>query len=181
MAASRPAAFLDRDGVINVDHGYIHRPDQVEWVSGAREAVLCLNDLNYCVVVVTNQAGVAQGLYSEEDVRSLHAWMQEQLARDGAFINAFYYSPYHPEAKLAQYRVDHIDRKPRPGMILRAMAELNIDKSRSFMIGDKSIDMEAAKAAGIPGFLFSGGNLSDFLNGCLGKMKTVDRDAMRQT
>jgi D-glycero-D-manno-heptose 1,7-bisphosphate phosphatase len=180
MATSRPAAFLDRDGVINVDHGYIHRADQVEWISGAREAVLHLNDLNYCVVVVTNQAGVAHGLYSEEDVRSLHAWMQEQLARDGAFINAFYYSPYHPEAKVAQYRADHIDRKPGPGMIFRAMVELNIDKSRSFMIGDKSIDMEAARAAGIPGFLFSGGNLLDFLNVCLGKMNTANRDATRQ-
>lgn len=179
MAANRPAAFLDRDGVINVDRGYVHRPDQVEWVAGARETVRRLNDLGYRVVVVTNQAGVAHGYYDEESVHSLHAWMQEQLAGQGAFIDAFYYSPYHPDAKLAQFRIDHIDRKPGPGMILRAMSELNIDKNRSFLIGDKTIDIEAAQAAGIPGFLFSGGDLLDFLEFCLGKMSTGDRDGMR--
>ena len=159
----RPAAFLDRDGVINVDTGYVHRPDQVEWVAGAREAVRRLNDLGYRVVVVTNQAGVAHGYYDEDTVKSLHAWMQDQLAAQGAFIDAFYYSPYHPEAKLAQYRANHVDRKPGPGMILRAIADLDIDKSRSFLIGDKAIDMEAARAAGIMGFLFAGGNLAAFL------------------
>lgn len=175
---NRPAAFLDRDGVINVDRGYIHRPDQVEWIEGARETVRCLNDLGYRVVVVTNQAGVAHGYYGEESVHSLHAWMQEQLAGQGAFVDAFYYSPYHPEAKLAQYRADHIDRKPGPGMIMRAMSELNINKNRSFLIGDKNIDIQAAQAAGIPGFLFSGGNLLDFLNDCLGKLDQSNRDSV---
>lgn len=166
----RPAAFLDRDGVINRDHGYVHRPDQVEWIAGAPEAVRRLNELGYRVVIVTNQAGVAHGYYDEDTVKSLHAWMRDQLAAQGAFIDAFYYSPYHPEAKLAQYRVNHPDRKPGPGMILRAFADFAIDKSRSFLIGDKTIDMEAARAAGIPGFLFPGGNLATFLEERLAAM-----------
>ena len=170
MTEKRPAVFLDRDGVINVDRGYVHRPDQVEWIPGAHETVRRLNERGYSVVVVTNQAGVAHGFYSEDSVQSLHAWMKARFAERGAVIDAFYYSPYHPVAKVAQYRANHIDRKPGPGMILRAIAELNIDKSRSFLIGDKTIDLEAAHAADIPGFLFSGGNLSEFLDVCLGKM-----------
>jgi D,D-heptose 1,7-bisphosphate phosphatase len=169
-ATMRAAAFLDRDGVINVDRGYVYRPDQVEWIAGARETVRYLNNLGYRVVIVTNQAGVAHGYYGEDSVRSLHTWMQEQFAEWGAFIDAFYYCPYHPEAKNPQYRADHTDRKPRPGMILRAFADMHIEKRRSFLIGDKSTDIEAAQAAGIPGLLFSGGNLLDFLIEHLGQL-----------
>jgi D,D-heptose 1,7-bisphosphate phosphatase len=172
MSQSRPAVFLDRDGVINVDHGYVHRPDQIEWVSGAIESIRRLNDLGYCVVVVTNQAGVAHGHYDEDSVVALHAWMREQLAAQGAVVDAFYHCPYHPEGVVAAYRRNHIDRKPGPGMILRAFSEFAIDRDASFLIGDRASDLAAAQAAGIPGFLFGGGDLLSFLETCLS-----DRDS----
>jgi D-glycero-D-manno-heptose 1,7-bisphosphate phosphatase len=158
----RPAAFLDRDGVLNVDRHYVHRPDQVEWIPGAIACVRRLNDLGYRVVVVTNQAGVAHGYYGEDSVHALHTWMNDQLAAHGAFVDAFYHSPYHPEARVEKFRRTHVDRKPGPGMILRALSDLNIDKNRSFLIGDKESDIAAAHSAGIPGFLFTGGNLDEF-------------------
>jgi D,D-heptose 1,7-bisphosphate phosphatase len=169
----RPAAFLDRDGVINRDHGYVHRPDQVEWIPGAQESVRRLNDLGYRVVVVTNQAGVAHGYYGEEDIVALHDWIEEQLASKGAFIDAFYYCPYHPNAIVEEFRADHSDRKPNPGMILRALSDMPIDKDRSFLIGDKDSDVQCARNAGIKGFLFAGGNLAEFVDGCVSSVEAV--------
>jgi D,D-heptose 1,7-bisphosphate phosphatase len=163
----RPAVFLDRDSVINVDDGYVHRPEQVTWIPGAQETVRRLNDLGYRVVVVTNQDGVAQGYYGEEHVHALHAWMREQLADKGAFIDAFYRCPYHPEPRVQEFRRSHIDHKPRLGMILKGLSDLHIDRNRSFLIGDKDIDMEAARAAGLPGFRFTGGNLLAFVDKCI--------------
>ena len=163
----RPAAFLDRDGVLNMDLHYVHRPEQVEWIPGAIECVRRLNDLGYRVVVVTNQAGVAHGYYGEDSVHALHAWMSDQLAAHGAFVDAFYHSPYHPEARVEKFRRTHVDRKPGSGMILRALSDLDIDKDRSFLIGDKESDILAAQSAGIPGHLFIGGNLNEFLDKCL--------------
>lgn len=160
---AKPAVFLDRDGVLNVDHGYVHQPDQVNWIAGAQEAVRRLNDLGYRVVVVSNQAGVGHGYYKEEDIVALHSWMQDQLASKGAFIDAFYYCMHHPDARIEKYRGDHINRKPGPGMILQAFLDLTIRKDQSFLIGDKEGDIEAAGNAGIPGYLFPGGNLDTFL------------------
>ena len=176
----RPAVFLDRDGVINVDRGYVHRPDQVDWIPGALDAVRGLNDRGYRVVVVTNQAGIAHGYYSEEMMHALHAWMQKQLAAKGAYIDAFYYCPFHPEARVKKYRGNHIDRKPSSGMILRALSDLQIERNGSFLIGDKEIDVEAARGAGIPGFFFQGGNLATFLNKCFADLgRDVQRNAQR--
>ena len=160
----RPAVFMDRDGVLNIDHGYVHRPDDVKWIPGAKAAVRRLNDLGYRVIVVTNQAGVAHGHYAEDDVIYLHRWMQDQLAMAGAFIDAFYYCPHHPEARIEKYRGHNVNRKPNPGMILQALSDLTIRKDQSFLIGDKESDVEAAQRAGIPGFLFPGGNLATFLD-----------------
>ena len=101
----RPAAFLDRDGVLNEDTGYVHHPDQVRWVAGAREAVRWLNDAGYLVFIVTNQAGVARGLYSEEHIIDLHGWMSTELRRHGAHIDCFEYCPYHPEGVVERYRL----------------------------------------------------------------------------
>lgn len=171
----RPAAFLDRDGVINADHGYVHRPEQVEWIPGARDAIRRINDLGYRVVVVTNQAGVAHGYYEEEAIHALHAWMNEQLATKGAFIDAFYHCPYHPEARVEKYRASHQDRKPAPGMLLRALADLDMDRDRSFLIGDRDSDIEAARQARIPGFLFPGGDLVTFVDKCLREMQRDNR------
>lgn len=159
----RPAAFLDRDGVLNEDDGYVHRSDQVRWVDGAQAAVRWLNDAGYFVFIVTNQAGVARGLYSEDHVNDLHAWMNIELRKAGAHIDYAEYCPYHPEGTVERYRIVSDLRKPGPGMLKKLLAEWPIDPSGSFMVGDRATDVEAAAAAGIPGHLFPGGNLLDFV------------------
>jgi len=159
----RPAVFLDRDGVLNVDHGYVHAPAQVEWVRGAKEAVKLMNDAGYYLFVVTNQAGVAKGLYPEEAIRTLHRWMARELAAAGASIDDWRYCPYHPEGSVAEYRAAHDWRKPNPGMLLDLFAHWPIEREGSFLIGDKTSDIKAAEAAGIEGCLFEGGDLTAFL------------------
>ncbi|HEY5795488.1 MAG TPA: HAD family hydrolase [Bosea sp. (in: a-proteobacteria)] len=159
--------FLDRDGVLNEDIEYAYRIDQIIWVEGAFSAVRRLNLLGYRAVVVTNQSGVGRGFYNEEDVRALHAEMNRIMAANGARIDAFYYAPHHPDATVAAYRTDHEDRKPRPGMLLKAMQAFPTQMQRSFLIGDRASDLEAAKAAGVAGFLFKGGDLDAFVTECL--------------
>ena len=156
----RPAAFLDRDGVLNRDTGYVHLPQEFEWLPSAKDAVKLFNDSNYLVIVVTNQSGVARGLYSANDVERLHRWINTELGHSGAHIDAFYYCPHHPEG-LDPYRLVCDCRKPAPGMLLQAMREWPVDRSRSFMIGDKDIDVEAAERAGIRGFRLGAENLLD--------------------
>ena len=160
----RPAAFLDRDGVLNEDTGYVHRIEQVRWVPGAHEAVRRLNDAGYYVFIVTNQAGVARGYYEEEHIADIHRWMDVELQRHGAHIDCAEYCPYHPEGTIERYRRVSDLRKPGPGMLKKLMADWPVDTSRSFLVGDRDTDLAAAAAAGIPGHLFSGGNLLDFLN-----------------
>lgn len=157
----KPAVVFDRDGVLNVDSGYTHRPEDLVWQPGAREAIRLLNERGYYVIVATNQAGVARGFYDEDAVAIFHAHMQDQLAEAGAHIDAFYHCPYHHEGKVERYTVaDHPDRKPNPGMITRAFGEWPIDKSRSFLIGDRDSDIEAARRAGIRGHFYEGGDLA---------------------
>lgn len=166
----RPAVFLDRDGVLNIDHGYVSSRDNFTWVEGAIEAVKAFNDSGFATVVVTNQSGIGRGYYSLSDMHQLHRFMDEELAIAGAKIEAYYYCPYHPEAEIEDYRaINHPDRKPNAGMILRAVADLGLDLSRSFLIGDRDSDIEAARRAGMPGHLFTGGNLSVFAASCLAK------------
>jgi D-glycero-D-manno-heptose 1,7-bisphosphate phosphatase len=150
----RPAAFFDRDGVLNVDHGYAHRPEQLEWIPGAPDAVRLLNEAGYYVFVITNQSGVARGLYDEAAVNLFHAHMQDSLAAYGAHIDAFYYCPHHPEGVVKQFAVRCRCRKPLPGMLEQAAREWPIDRARSFVIGDKDDDMAAASAFGIRGIKF---------------------------
>ena len=160
----RPALFLDRDGVLNEDRGYVHRWEDFCWIPGAREAVAAFNARNWWVFVVTNQSGVGRGYYPEADVLALHARMEADLAVAGARIDAFYYCPFHPEALEDRYRhPDPPDRKPNPGMLLRAMADWPVDAARSVMVGDKAIDLEAGQRAGVRSLLFPGGDLSAFL------------------
>ncbi|MEZ5997618.1 MAG: HAD family hydrolase [Hyphomonas sp.] len=162
MMTSRPALFLDRDGVINVDKGYVSRVEDFEWVDGAAETIAAFNRRGWYVFVVTNQSGIARNYYSEADMHALHDWMQVELAKAGAHIDRIYYCPFHAEGENAAYRKDSFDRKPKPGMLLRAMSDFPVKRELSLMIGDKDADMEAAKAAGVAGFLFTGGNLSTF-------------------
>jgi D-glycero-D-manno-heptose 1,7-bisphosphate phosphatase len=159
----RPAAFLDRDGVLNVDVGYAHRPDQIVWVTGAAEAVRRLNRAGYLVLVVTNQSGVARGLYAETDVMALHHWMAQQLGSLGGRIDDWRYCPYHPDHQARRYASKAGWRKPAPGMLLDLMAHWPIDPAASFMIGDRDSDVMAARAAGVAGHLFGGGDLDRFV------------------
>ena len=163
----RPAAFLDRDGVLIADDGYPHDPDKIRWIPGAAEAVKRLNDAGYYVFVVTNQAGVARGLYDEEQVGVVHRWMSGALAESGAHVDAFEYCAHHPQAPLAQWRRDCRRRKPAPGMIQDLLAKWPVDAGRSFLVGDKESDLAAARAAGIKAHLFAGPDLAAFLSGRL--------------
>jgi D-glycero-D-manno-heptose 1,7-bisphosphate phosphatase len=160
----RPALFLDRDGVLNEDRGYVARWEDFRWIPGAREAIATFNRAGWLVIVVTNQSGVGRGYYTEAEMHALHARMAEELAGAGARIDAFYFAPHHPEAPSEAYRhPDPPDRKPNPGMILRALAEWPIERDRSVLVGDKASDMEAAARAGLRGLLFPGGDLAAFL------------------
>jgi D-glycero-D-manno-heptose 1,7-bisphosphate phosphatase len=161
--ARRPAAFMDRDGVLIEDDGYPHDPARVRWVPGAMAAIRSLNDAGHFVFVVTNQAGVAHGFYPEAQIGVLHRWMAGELARAGAHVDAFEYCPFHPEATLDAYRQDSPRRKPRPGMIEDLCAAWPVDRAGSFLVGDKATDIAAAEAAGLPGLLFPGGDLAAFL------------------
>ena len=152
--ARRPAAFLDRDGVINIDHGYVHRPEDLEWVLGAPEAVRLLNEAGYYVLVITNQSGVARGYYDEAAVKRFHAHMRERIEAAGAHIDAFYYCPHHPQGIVKELAVTCRCRKPAPGMLEQAAVEWPIDRKRSFLIGDKDDDMTAAARFGIRGVRF---------------------------
>ena len=144
----RPAIFLDRDGVLIEDGHYLGKADRVRLLPGAAEAVAALNRAGWPVVVVTNQSGVARGLFSYESVAEVHAHVAAQLATFGGRVAAFYFCPHHPEAEVAAFRAACDCRKPRPGMLLAAAADLGIDTARSWMVGDRVTDLEAGAAVG---------------------------------
>ena len=156
LAARRtqPVAFLDRDGVLNVDHGYTHRIETLEWIEGACAAVRRLNRAGYYVFVVSNQAGVARGLYTQADVERFHDHMQEKLIEADAHIDAFYYCPHHPEGTVKEFAIRCACRKPGAGLLEQAAHDWFIDRRRSFLIGDKDSDVGAAAAFDIRGIKF---------------------------
>lgn len=155
----RPAAFLDRDGTLNVDVAYASRPEQIVWIDGAVDAIRRLNRAGWWVIVVTNQSGVARGLYDEKTVHALHDWMTADLARQGARVDAFYYCPHHETEGVGPYRVACNCRKPAPGLLLQAMADRPVARARSFMLGDRQRDVDAGTAAGVASYLYQGGNV----------------------
>ncbi len=157
----RPVAFLDRDGVVNADKGYVHKIDEFEWMPGAMAAIRFLNDRRFIVAVVTNQSGIGRGYYGEEEFLKLSDWMLEEADRQGAHIDAIYYCPHHPESDDPRYREMCPARKPGTMMLERAEEEFEIDKARSFLIGNRDTDLYAADSFGISGFMYESGDLAE--------------------
>jgi D-glycero-D-manno-heptose 1,7-bisphosphate phosphatase len=168
MSSGVPAVFLDRDGVLIEDTGYPHLEAHLRMIPGAGAAVRRLSDAGYLCVIVTNQSGVARGMFTEAQMHAFNDLVVRRLADAGGEIAAVYACPFHAEGVVEAYiHPDHPDRKPNPGMILRAVAELGLDRAKSFMIGDQPSDMEAARRAGVAGCRFDGGDLDVFVAGVL--------------
>ncbi|MCW9711078.1 D-glycero-beta-D-manno-heptose 1,7-bisphosphate 7-phosphatase [Avibacterium sp. 21-586] len=142
------AIFLDRDGTINIDHGYVHQIDDFQFIEGSIEALQQLKVMGYLLVLVTNQSGIARGYFSEQQFLQLTEWMDWSLADRGVDFDGIYYCPHHPDGK-GEYKEDCDCRKPKSGMLLQAIKELNIDPAQSFIVGDKKEDMQAGKRAGV--------------------------------
>lgn len=164
---STKAIFFDRDGTLNVDVGYLYKFEQFEWLEGAIDTIKFCNENDYLVIVITNQSGVARGMFTEEDVQKLHQQMNEDLKKYSAHIDDFFYCPHHPQAIVEQYKVECECRKPKSKMIEDACVKYDIDKSKSLMIGDRSRDVECGINAGVKSILFEGGNLFDKIKSCL--------------
>ncbi len=151
----RPGLFLDRDGVINVDTNFLYRWEECVFIDGIASLVRTANRLGYVVCVITNQSGIGRGLYTEEDFLLLMDHMSSALLDEGARLDAVYFSPDHPVHGVGRYRRESDDRKPAPGMLLRAAAEHDVDLARSVLVGDRCSDLQAGNAAGVPDlFLF---------------------------
>ncbi len=163
----RPALFLDRDGVLNHDHGYVGTPDRWQWIPGALDAIRTATDRGWHVFVVTNQSGVARGFYSEHDARGMLFWLADEARRHGGSIDDFRFCPYHPQATVPEYRRDSDWRKPAPGMLLNLLREWNLNPARCIMVGDKMTDRQAGEAAGMRAEIFPGGDLNEFVSGLL--------------
>lgn len=161
--APRPAVIFDRDGVLNLDHGYVGHREKFEWTEGAREAVRAVHEQGWHVFVATNQSGVARGYYDEPAVHALYDWMRGELHAFGATIDDWRYCPTHPEGSVPAYARESDWRKPAPGMLLDMIRAWELDPAQCVMIGDQPTDMAAAEAAGVRGFRFAGGSLHDFV------------------
>jgi len=168
-ATNSRALFLDRDGVINEEASYLWRPEDVRFVDGIFSLCRTAQSLGYRIAVVTNQAGIGRGLYTEDDFHALMDWMRTEFAREGVALDAIYFSPYHPEHGLGEYRREHEDRKPGTGMLRRGASDLGITLAESVLVGDRCTDIAAANAAGLrQAFLIAGTE-----TGCTGSFLAV--------
>ena len=149
MTNVRRAVFLDRDGVLNEDRGYVSRPEDFEWRPGVMHALRALQRAGWALVVTTNQSGIARGLYGPAEYQNLTAWMHSELAHHGITLDGVYHCPHLPDAPLAAWRRQCDCRKPAPGMLRRAARDLRLDLSASVMVGDKPSDIVAGRAAGV--------------------------------
>ena len=175
MSALKPALYLDRDGVINIDRGYVARVEDWKWVDGAQECIARFKAREWLVFVVTNQTGIAFDHYTEADMNAVNDHMEAGLAAAETSVDRIYVCPFHQDGTNPKYRKDSFDRKPKPGMILQAMADFPVKREASFLIGDKQTDIDAAHAAGIGGFLFKGGNLASFAEWALASFEDGSR------
>jgi D-glycero-D-manno-heptose 1,7-bisphosphate phosphatase len=144
-----PALFLDRDGVINHEVGYLHRAEDVRWVEGIVPLCRTAMQLGYKIIVITNQSGIARGLYTMAQFDELTAWMRSELLKKQVIFDAVYCCPYHPEHGIGEYKREHEDRKPAPGMLLRGARELGVDLAQSILVGDRCSDIAAGLAAAV--------------------------------
>lgn len=154
----KPAVLLDRDGVLNIDHGHVATPERFEWVPGAPEAVKMINDSGALAIVVTNQAGIAKGYYTETEYLDFEQWISNQLAEHAAHVDATYHCPHHLDGR-GEHAVECDCRKPAPGMVLQAIGDFSLDPDRVVMLGDKHSDIIAAQAAGTRGVLLGGADV----------------------
>jgi D-glycero-D-manno-heptose 1,7-bisphosphate phosphatase len=146
---SRRGAFIDRDGVLNEDRAYVHRVADYAFIPGSVDALRQLQQAGYLLVLITNQSGIARGLFTEADYHQLESYISEQLAQSGVSLDSVQYCPHLPDAPVAEYRQDCECRKPRPGMILDAAKLLDVDLTHSILVGDRRSDIEAGRAAGV--------------------------------
>ena len=182
----RPAIFLDRDGTLNFDYGWITSPEKIGLLPGAAEAVRAINQASYLAVLVTNQPVIARGECTTEELDAIHEKLKSLLAEKGARLDAIYYCPHHPDAGVAgeraEYKVRCDCRKPAPGMLQEAARDLNIDVSRSWMVGDSERDLGAAAAFGIPAVLVASNQLEfkeDVSSTCAFRVRTVKEAVQR--
>lgn len=160
-----PALFLDRDGVINREINYLHRIEDFEFIPGTFDTCRAFQAAGYRIIVITNQGGIGRGYYTEADFHQLNSWMLAQFKATGVHISQTYFSPYHPTKGIGKYRCDHPDRKPNPGMILRAQQDWQIELSTSVLVGDKESDIQAGINAGIrQNILVRSGHIIDEAN-----------------
>jgi D-glycero-D-manno-heptose 1,7-bisphosphate phosphatase len=153
MTNGQPAVFFDRDGTLNEEVEFISTPEQMQLIPGAGRAVRAVNERGFLAFVISNQSGIARGLFTEADLIPIHAKFQKDLGASGARIDRIYYCPHHPTAGIPPYRVDCDCRKPRPGMLHRARKEMGVDLSRSYVVGDRIVDVLAGRNAGAKGIL----------------------------
>lgn len=147
------AIFLDRDGTINIDKDHLYKIEDFEFIKGVPEQIGRWNKLGYLVIVITNQAGIAKGLYTEADVERLHEYINNELAKYEAYIDAFYFCPHHPEGKIEKYRLNCNCRKPGTGMLEKAILDFDVDVTQSYLFGDKEWDVQAGEKVGVESFL----------------------------
>ena len=153
MTTRRPAVFFDRDGTLNEEVEFVSAPEQLRLIEGAGRAVRAVNESGFLTFVVSNQSGIARGLFTEADLVPIHEKFERELAASGARIDRIYYCPHHPTAGIPPYRVDCDCRKPRAGMLRRAEREMGADLSRSYVIGDRIVDVLAGRSVGAKGIL----------------------------
>ncbi|MEG0192578.1 MAG: HAD family hydrolase [Stenotrophomonas sp.] len=156
-----PVLFLDRDGVINVNHGYVHTAERTEWVAGILPLLGDAARLGYQVVVATNQAGIARGLYSVDNFTAYTHWQHHQLLQAGAPLLGTWFCPHHPKAGLGEFKIDCLCRKPGPGMLLKAIEQFSLDPAQAMFVGDKISDMQAGATAGLGKLLLIEGDVGE--------------------